>query len=834
MIKIDQDGTLDIAFGKHRNSPTWKNKETSWSELVQRVSKTQITHETHAEYIAAPISRQAEIKDMGGFVGGFLINGQRKAGNVMHRQLVCLDADHLTKGDFWGDFTALYGCAAAMYSTHKHTPVNPRLRLLIPLDRPVMRDEYEAIARRIASVLDINVFDDTTYQPNRLMYWPSTSKDGEFLFNYQDGTWLSADAVLASYTDWKDVSSWPVSDRIDKALAKFMGKQGDPLEKAGVIGAWCRTFSISEVIEKYLKGIYEPCDGIDDRYTYCEGSTAAGLVVYDDKFAYSHHGTDPISGKLCNSFDLVRIHKFIDKDVNASETMASNKLPSYLAMLDFATSVKQIKHLMLSEKIAEVKSDFVVLQNEDGSIDEEDADYDNAKWLELLDVDRKGNAYSTIDNILIVLQNDHRLRGRLAYNEFDKRETMTKNLPWRKMEGKAFLTDRDDAQIRHYLEKFYGLTGDKKIADALTIVMHQNSFHPVRKYLDALEWDGTERLDELLIDYQGAEDSAYTRAVTRKAFVAGVARVYVPGIKFDYVLTLTGKEGTGKSKIVDKMGGQWFTDSFTTVEGKDAYEQLQGAWLVEIAELSGLRNSDVNKVKHFVTKRIDRFRVSYGRRIEDFPRQCIFFGNTNEYDFLKGINGDRRFWPVKTLETTPIYSIDTDLTQDTINQLWAEAKHYFKEGEKLYLSKELEGEANEMQKEHSERDDRVGMVQAYLEKLLPENWDDLGIYKRIEFLNGGTDIGDDFAEGTVERQVVCIAEIWCEMIRGKTENMNGFNTKALHQIMKNMPGWERTKSNRNFKWYGSQKAYERVGAEEDGEKSVMRLVNGKIKVVKGK
>ena len=194
----------------------------------------------------------------------------------------------------------IYSCAAVLYSTHKHEPDAPRYRLIIPLDRPVMSDEYQAIARKIAGLLGIENFDPTTFQPERLMYWPSTSKDGEYMFQEQDGKFLCADTVLNSYRDWRDSSEWPVSAKVDKIIQRGMAKQGDPLEKNGIVGAFCRSYTISEVIDEYLPKIYESCT-VDGRFTYKEGSTAAGLVVYDDKYAYSHHGTDPISGKLCNA-----------------------------------------------------------------------------------------------------------------------------------------------------------------------------------------------------------------------------------------------------------------------------------------------------------------------------------------------------------------------------------------------------------------------------------------------------------------------------------------------------------------------------------------------------
>ena len=289
-IQLQHDGRIDIATGRNRKEANWKNREALWSELVNKLSVTHRTAETYNEYISSKKPRQDEIKDIGGFVGGLLVGGRRKQGSVGHRQLITLDVDFATQG-MWDVFTLLYPNAAAMYSTHKHKPENPRLRLILPLDRPVMADEYVAISRRIAGSLGIDNFDHTTFEPARLMYWPSTAKDAEYLFEYQDGPWLSADEVLATYHDWRDSSEWPVSERYNTIINAAIKKQGDPLEKPGIIGAWCRTYSIEEVIEKYLADVYLPCD-VPGRYTYKEGSTSAGLVIYEDRYTYSHHGTD--------------------------------------------------------------------------------------------------------------------------------------------------------------------------------------------------------------------------------------------------------------------------------------------------------------------------------------------------------------------------------------------------------------------------------------------------------------------------------------------------------------------------------------------------------------
>ena len=196
MQQLKFDGELEIAIGKSRKETSWKNTTTTWSALVEKLSQTHRTVETVAEYKAATVARQAELKDVGGFVAGNIHGGRRKADSVTSRSALTLDLDFAKPG-FWNNFSVLYDCAALVYSTHKHTAKSPRLRLVIPLNRPVYTDEYTAIARKVASSLGINDFDDTTFEPSRLMYWPSTSSDGEYEFHYTDGEWLDADEVLA-------------------------------------------------------------------------------------------------------------------------------------------------------------------------------------------------------------------------------------------------------------------------------------------------------------------------------------------------------------------------------------------------------------------------------------------------------------------------------------------------------------------------------------------------------------------------------------------------------------------------------------------------------------
>lgn len=789
MDAVINDKALDVALGNSRKTKTWKNKPMQWSELLARMEKVTRTPETVAEYKAMGRDQQSEIKDVGGFVGGYCNNGNRS--DIRHRSLLCLDAD-FAKPDLWEDWLWTEGYAAAVYSTHKHTPEKPRVRLVVPLARNVSPEEYQAIGRRVAADLGIDQFDDTSYQPQRMMYWPSASQDAEYIFRYHDGPFLDPDTVLATYHDWRDVSSWPMSSRVAEVIQKTAAKQKDPLEKPGLVGAFCRAYSIEEAIATFVPA-YQPSEG--DRYTYTEGSTASGVVTYEHKFSYSHHATDPASMQLCNAWDLVRLHKFAALDEDADPTKPVSSRPSYKAMSELAAADEKVKVQIVADRVADSRDAFA--EDVDGLATKD--------WSAKLKFTEKGAIASTIENVVIILNGDPALVGRLGFNEMSHSIVVLSPLPWRKDVGRAW-TDSDDADLRYYLERLYGLSGKDKIFDAVNVVAMANKFHPVRDYLDGCDWDEVPRLETLLVDYLGAEDSPYTRAVTRKALVAAVARIYRPGCKFDYMLTLRGRQGLGKSALIAKLGGEWFSDTFSTIQGKESYEQLNGVWIMEVGELAGMKKAEAENIKQYISKQSDRFRPAYGRRTQDFPRQCIFVGTTNESQFLRDTTGNRRFWVVDTPMTAK-RDMWEELTPDMVRRIWGEAVHLYHKGEKLYLSKELEAVAREVQELYEEENPKVGIVAQYLERLLPEGWEDKDLYSRRAWLESSE-------EGTVQRDTVCTLEIWAEALGQSPDRLDRYASKEVRDIMEKIPQW-RHQGNaiKTFKPYGRQRYYKKEDSE---------------------
>lgn len=786
-MNIKNDKILDIALGNSRKTKTWKNRTMAWSELLGRLANTTRTPETMAEYKAMNRSRQSEIKDVGGFVGGYCNNGSRS--DIRHRSILCLDADFADL-ELWPDWELLYGKAAAVYSTHKHTPEKPRLRLVVPLSRNVSPDEYQAIGRRVAATLGIDKFDDTSYQPQRVMYWPSTSQDGEYYFRYLDAELMDPDDVLATYHNWTDVSSWPMSSRVAEVVKRTGAKQGDPLTKPGLVGAFCRAYyPIQEAIEAFVP-TYQPCDE-PGRYTFTEGSTAAGVVLYDDKFTYSHHATDPASAQLVNAWDLVRLHKFhyLDDDIDPDKPITSR--PSYKAMTQLATEDSKVKVQLVNDRVAEA-DDFEVLQDEPAP----DA------WKEKLKITEKGTVAMTIENVVTILRHDPKLAGALALNEMEHNIVARQSLPWRKISGVSQWVDADDAALRYYLERVYGIAAKDKIFDAVNVVAGENAFHPVREYLNSCTWDGVPRVETLLIDYLGAEDNEYTRAVTRKALVAAVARIYKPGCKFDYMLTLRGRQGLGKSALIAKLGGEWFSDTFSTMQGKEAYEQVMGVWIMEVGELAGMRKAEAETIKLYISKQTDRFRPAYGRRLQEFPRQCIFIGTTNETQFLRDTTGNRRFWVVDT-PNDPARDMWDDLTPETVRLVWGEAVELYRKGEKLYLTRDLEKMAREVQQSYEEENPKAGIVAEYLDRLLPDGWDDMDYYARRQWLENDT-------QGERRRETVTTLEIWVEALNGHPDKLDRYAAKDIRDIMAGLPDWKHQGNKLvTARPYGRQRYYKR-------------------------
>ena len=770
-----------VAYGESRQAKKWRNATITWDELRKRLSHPLRTGETVAEYHKMKSAGRSMAKDKGGFVAGELKDGQRKAANVVVRSMLTMDVDR-AKPTFLEEYAALSPYSTFIYSTHSHTPENPRLRLVIPLTRDISPDEYQAITRLFAAEHSIEQFDPCSFIPSQLMFWPTVSSDGEYVFQEVEGEALDPDTFLSRYPTWKDPSSLPTLIQ-ERPLHENAGqKVEDPLQKDGIVGTFCRAFSITEAIEKFLPDVYEAA-GLN-RYHFIGSSSVAGVIIYEDKWAYSNHATDPAYHRECNAFDLIRIHKFPDEDEKRS----------FQRMSEWASTIPEVSTLLLEEKQSAAEKDFSV---------EDDKD-----WRESLTRDKHGNLLNNLHNIGLIMTHDENMRN-IVFNQLADGMEVIGPIPWDHSETN-FWRDADDAQLIFYVDQNYGTFSRANYDTAVSKCVDDRKYHPIKDYFKTLpEWDHIPRVDTLLIDYLGAADNKYVRAVTRKTLCAAVTRVYHPGTKFDTMLVLNGPQGIGKSTLIARLAMEWFSDSLTLSDmndGKTAPEKLQGYWIHEIGEMAGMKKADLEKVKSFISRQDDKYRAAFGRRVTSHPRQCVFFGTTNaENGFLRDVTGNRRYWVVTTPGTGARKPWELD--RATVDQIWAETIQMVKAGEKLYLSADLEAMAKKEQSAAMESDEREGIVRLYLDTLLPENWGKMDLYQRREFLRG-----DDptLPKGTVKRETVSNMEIWCECLGMPKESLKSSESYAIRSMMSRIEGWECTDQVVKNKLYGQQRVYKRI------------------------
>ena len=777
---------VKISVCNRRTDKKYKNKELEWDYITDRNRNPVRTSETAEEYPKLSKAQRGELKDIGGLVGGWLKEGIRKNGNVTFRTLGLLDADSIPADT---DFqrivrTALDGVTYFLYSTHSHTPETPRYRIVILFARDVSEDEYPAVMRMVAKQIGMDYFDDSTYEANRMMYWASCPSNGEFVFDEQTGEPLNVDKYLGMYADWRDVSQWPTSSRQSEAVKREVVKQEDPLSKPGVVGAFCRSYSVTAAIDKFLPGIYEP-SVIEGRYDYVLGEGTAGVVIYDDKFAYSHHATDPASGKLLNAFDLVRIHRF------GSE--ADKK--AFSQMCEMALSDDSVKLQIAEERQVQAQEDF---------------NPETDDWKKLLRYQTRSTVLeNSVWNEMLILNNDPDFAN-FAYNELASRVQVTGATPWERPIDNSFWRDADTAQLKALIDVRYVSFSSRNHDVSFTKVADDRRFHPIRDYMDALpEWDKVPRIETLLVRCLQADDTRYVRTVTRKTFAAAVARIYHPGTKYDSILVLDGAQGIGKSTIFkDLTGDEYYSDtlSLTDMNDKSGAEKLQGFWIVEIGELAGMKKADIEKVKAFLSTADDKYRPSYGKTVESHPRQCIIIASVNgERGYLRDITGNRRFWIVKLHQDEQKKS--WHFTKEERDQIWAEAKAIYKSGEKLYLEADMIKEAEKVQQSAMEIDERQGMVEEYLDTLLPDGWENMDIYARRSYVNDKSD--PTRPNGVAVKTVVSNAEIWCECFGRNLSEMKPADSYAIAALMTQVDGWERTNDRCRQPMYGRQRLYRR-------------------------
>lgn len=405
------------------------------------------------------------------------------------------------------------------------------------------------------------------------------------------------------------------------------------------------------------------------------------------------------------------------------------------------------------------------------------------KWKNKLEINQNGNFKKHRKNIQLILDHDENLKDIGRLNEFSTHREVFNKPTWRKNDDDELLwTDIDESQLRTYIDVHYGISNESGINDVMNNMFYKNSYHPIQKYLKELSWDGKERVDSLFVDFLGAENSEYSRTITRKMLVGAVTRVFEQGAKFDTALILIGQQGAGKSYVLSRLGGEWFNESINSFTGDEALMKLRNSWIIELAELSALKSSEVEEVKGFISATVDTYRPKYGRNIARFPRQCVFFGSTNNFEFLKDQTGNRRFLPLPIEKNKRNKNPFEELTDDYVDQVWAEAYQLYLDNEPLHITdKSVQKKAEELQNEHTADDGLKGVIEEYIDK-----------------------------QNLIK---VCARQIWHECLMNDKEPKR-HDMSDINDVLRKIDGWEEISTPRRFGKYGNQRGFEKINSKD--------------------
>ena len=415
-----------------------------------------------------------------------------------------------------------------------------------------------------------------------------------------------------------------------------------------------------------------------------------------------------------------------------------------------------------------------------------------------------GAIKNSIRNCLTVFMKDPLLQGAISYNLLTERVDIVKPLWWKKQT--ATLNDTDLNYLMLYLEDNYALTSEKKIQKAIAIVADCNKYHPIQDYLNSLEWDGTERIRHALRKYLGAEESEYVYQCLRLFMLGAIHRVFKAGCKFEVMLCLVGGQGAGKSTFFRLLAvkDEWFSDDLRKIDDENVFRKMQGHWIIEMSEMIATANAkSIEDIKSFISRTKETYKVPYETHPADRLRQCVFGGSSNTLDFLPlDRSGNRRFMPIMVHpEQAEVHILeDETASRAYIDMMWAEAMFIYRNFPlKLTLSKEMEKELRELQKEFMPEDTKAGLIQSFL---------------------------DNFS-GTQ----VCSKLIYAEALNHAFDEPKQWEIREINEIMnQSIDRWRYFPNPRMFSEYGRQKGWERENPATDSGNPSEKTMDGFVEV----